>query len=317
MKPRPEVQFLDNLPNLKRDYLEKDRHLNDVLGKVSASFKEMVFEGMVVKIELCHLRQADSDSKVGWHIHPFTELTWVEGGDVVYEYEKGKVRVRDGEFFFMPAFTSHRWSTDKRPSRLHGFMLSILPRVNHPDSLLPRLSLVAEKLKFRLPKNKEASDSIRKGEEAASLDDALGYEAAGGHLRVGLSSLFRKIVDLLPKASSLDLPTMEKERPVALERAVAFINSNLSEGLSAGDVAKEVRFSPRHLDRIFNATFECPVGTFIQRTRLERARHLLGNPSLSIKQVSYACGYSDPNYFGRQFRQRYGKSPGVFRQGTP
>jgi len=57
-----------------------------------------------------------------------------------------------------------------------------------------------------------------------------------------------------------------------------------------------------------------PTAAFLLHTRLERARYLLDDSDLSIKQIAHACGFADPNYFSRIFRQRHGQSPGAYRQ---
>lgn len=47
--------------------------------------------------------------------------------------------------------------------------------------------------------------------------------------------------------------------------------------------------------------------------RLQKARELLLFPANSIASVSFDCGYQDPGYFARVFKQEYGSTPQEWR----
>ena len=52
----------------------------------------------------------------------------------------------------------------------------------------------------------------------------------------------------------------------------------------------------------------------MERVRLEKARKLLREPALTIKEIAHAVGYSGPNNFVRAFRRLSGLTPGEFRK---
>jgi len=47
---------------------------------------------------------------------------------------------------------------------------------------------------------------------------------------------------------------------------------------------------------------------------MDEAKRLLQDPENSIKDICYAIGYNDPNYFSKIFRKVIGKAPTEFRQ---
>ena len=49
--------------------------------------------------------------------------------------------------------------------------------------------------------------------------------------------------------------------------------------------------------------------------RLQKAKALLANPSLSIGAIALDCGYIDAGYFARVFKQEYGVTPQEWRVG--
>jgi len=53
---------------------------------------------------------------------------------------------------------------------------------------------------------------------------------------------------------------------------------------------------------------------FLQRTRLDEARRLLGDPTLTIKEVAARLHFSSEFYFSHFFRKASGMSPTQFRR---
>jgi AraC-like DNA-binding protein len=60
-----------------------------------------------------------------------------------------------------------------------------------------------------------------------------------------------------------------------------------------------------------NLTDYTPV-EFIRTYRLKRAEQLLLQKNLTISEVAYDVGFSDPNYFSKCFQKQYGKTPKDF-----
>lgn len=290
------------------------RQLNASLAQATAACGDITFDRTVIRIELYHLRQAAPHNRVDWHRHPFTELTWVEGGPIIYQHAEHTITLSDGELFFMPAFTPHCWHSSSGATALHGFMLTILPAADRHHSRVGQLPAAAAALGYRLPRLSAAADAFERAEAHAIHADDLGIEAAAGYLRAGLATVFRQIVAAVP-ADDAHLPLADRsDTPAALEKAVAFITTHLAEPIDVAAVARHVHLSARQLDRLFHHALDMPAGAFVLHTRLERARYLLGHSQMPIKQIARACGFADPNYFSRIFRQRHRQSPSAYRR---
>jgi transcriptional regulator GlxA family with amidase domain len=55
------------------------------------------------------------------------------------------------------------------------------------------------------------------------------------------------------------------------------------------------------------------VDGYLLHLRMQMARNLLLSTTLSIKEVAWKCGISDPKYFNKQFRRVTGRSPSLYR----
>lgn len=47
---------------------------------------------------------------------------------------------------------------------------------------------------------------------------------------------------------------------------------------------------------------------------MEKACQLLKSPSIKVRDVSEMCGYSDPFYFSKVFKENFGMSPTKYQQ---
>jgi len=68
-----------------------------------------------------------------------------------------------------------------------------------------------------------------------------------------------------------------------------------------------------HLARAFRDHFGETLGEYLRRRRLDRARGLLADGSLSLSQVAHLAGYADQSHLTRAIRQAMGTTPARLR----
>lgn len=84
--------------------------------------------------------------------------------------------------------------------------------------------------------------------------------------------------------------------------------------IAIGEIAAVCGLSSAHLRRVFKATMGVSIGTFIERIRFEKARMLLSESALPLKQIAHLLGFANPGAFSTAFRRSAGVSPSMFRQ---
>ena len=95
----------------------------------------------------------------------------------------------------------------------------------------------------------------------------------------------------------------------SLRAALDYLRSHFSELVSLDDVATAAGISSAHLSRLFRQELQLPFSDYLCSLRMEEAQRLLSESSLSIKEVGYAVGYHDANYFSRVFKRWVGVQP--------
>lgn len=99
-----------------------------------------------------------------------------------------------------------------------------------------------------------------------------------------------------------------------VRRAQEWLFEHFAEDVRVEELASRVASSPRNLSRRFKAaTGESPI-RYLQRLRINAARHLLENDLKTVREVSRAVGYRDLSFFRRLFKRHTGQAPQKYRE---
>ncbi len=99
-----------------------------------------------------------------------------------------------------------------------------------------------------------------------------------------------------------------------LNKLSAAVENHLADSqFTVEDLASAVGVSRVQLYRKVKTLLNCSVNDYVISRRLKRAKYLL-QQDLSINEIADQSGFSSPGYFATLFKQKYGKSPSVFRK---
>ena len=84
---------------------------------------------------------------------------------------------------------------------------------------------------------------------------------------------------------------------------------NLEEPLSQTDLAERAGLSTRQLERLFRKYLGATPTRYYLTLRLQRARQLLVQTSMSILSVALACGFVSASHFSKCYRECFGRTP--------
>lgn len=100
-------------------------------------------------------------------------------------------------------------------------------------------------------------------------------------------------------------------------KALQYIENHYQEPISLESAAEAIGISAGHLTRLMSDELKRGFAHTLIDFRVRRAKELLRQPALSIKEVSQRCGYPDPNYFSRLFRRMTGWTPREYAARQP
>lgn len=125
-----------------------------------------------------------------------------------------------------------------------------------------------------------------------------------------LSSLMRLFLyDLhrLYKAKTVSIPPR-------VQKMAEYLEEQVQKDVSMEDIAKQFSISVPHFTALFRQYYNTSPMNHLNNLRMTYASRLLTFYPYNCKEVAELCGFSDPLYFSRRFRQFWGISPRDFRK---
>jgi len=101
---------------------------------------------------------------------------------------------------------------------------------------------------------------------------------------------------------------------MAVCRAKKVFFADLSECPEMGLVAAVCNLSISHFARAFKASTGVPPHQRLMMARVDRARALLAESTMSLVDVAVTCGFADQSHFSQTFARVMGTSPGAWRR---
>ncbi len=101
-----------------------------------------------------------------------------------------------------------------------------------------------------------------------------------------------------------------------IEQITAYIREHYVEDIALQDIAGFLGYSDVYFCKLFKQNFGKNFITFLNEYRMNKAKELLSNPLINIKDVGQKVGYRDANYFTRLFKRMVGVTPSEYRSGV-
>ncbi|MGI6113916.1 MAG: PocR ligand-binding domain-containing protein [Mahellales bacterium] len=154
-------------------------------------------------------------------------------------------------------------------------------------------------------------------EGGASLDKLFGLnyqfiqELAGIH---DFDELCHWIVKVLDTFLDRVYETRNIKNAKSLGEALNFIRENYKNNLSLESVSQQIYISPYYLSHLFKEELGITFVEYLTRVRIEEAKKLLKDSSMSIVAIASEVGYEDASYFSKVFKKTTGLSPNQYRK---
>jgi AraC-like DNA-binding protein len=104
------------------------------------------------------------------------------------------------------------------------------------------------------------------------------------------------------------------ESHTQVERCLNFIHENYAKDFPVEALAKTVYVSPSYLFRIFRKKMGVTPMHYRNLIRVDKAKLLLLDRSLTMEGIASRIGFEDSKYFARVFKKETGASPSDFRR---
>lgn len=277
--------------------------------------KQDYFEDPTLSLQV-HIRDPQPEFPV--HAHGFDELVIILRGTAVHIVDGQPFPVKSGDVFVVAGKHEHQYQDmhglalanilfDSRALQMNQWDVRALPGFHALFALEPVLR-AQQKFNSRLQLSERqlnhANEIIRNLMRETEMRNP-GYRVMAKGLFMQLTVFLSRCYADKPSGESLDL--------LRLGDAIAHIETCFAEKITLDDLAQKAHLSKRHFQRIFTECMGRAPIDHLLHVRTRRAAELLLHSDRTITDIALECGFSDGNYFTRQFRQIMNQTPGQFR----
>ncbi len=107
---------------------------------------------------------------------------------------------------------------------------------------------------------------------------------------------------------------MENRLNSLILMAVNYIKENYRKEIALEDISREVNISPHYFSKLFKEQVGENFIDYITSLRIQKAKEHLAENRLSVKEICFDIGYTDPNYFSRLFKRVVGITPTEYKE---
>ncbi|OOP74796.1 response regulator transcription factor [Clostridium beijerinckii] len=125
-----------------------------------------------------------------------------------------------------------------------------------------------------------------------------------------ISKILNNIINSMEKQFSKE-PFNDRHE---IDLVKSYICKNYGKDISLDILAQYVYMTPSYLSSIFKKETGMGINSFIKNYRMEKAKDMLENTNIRIKEICNLVGYSNTSYFCQSFKEFYGLTPEKYRQ---
>jgi AraC-like DNA-binding protein len=152
-------------------------------------------------------------------------------------------------------------------------------------------------------------------EDVCRSADHFSFISTSGHITIS-----SKVMDFLhehPEKGTPALKVLGSADEKFLNQLMACVEKVWhQDDITITSFARELGMSKSQLGRKLKSLTELSPNDFLKEFRLRKAIRLMEDQSMNIAQVTMAIGFTNPSYFTKCFRKRFGKAPSDFQLTT-
>ena len=241
-----------------------------------------------------------------------SRLFYIVSGDVTAVVGGVKLgHLSPGHLLYIPAGT---------PYKLKGPYLRMVavafdPTVDYADTEAPKPVLAAEynaglvhSVTDLAPLDKVLHIEDFESERDTMLGLVSIFTSAEGEYRAVGSAILKQL--LLKAVETVDENALPARMVEALDK---YIRDNAGDDISNTEIGAIFGYHPFYISKVLKDRKGTTLRQYIIAYRLKLAKKLLSESAKSVNEVAQECGFNDPSYFTKTFKNAFGMTPKEYR----
>lgn len=239
-----------------------------------------------------------------WHEHLRFEINFVKKGRCILHLENESVTFAENEMMIISSHVNHAFEVGAEGATL--LQLEFLPEVfarfdtgNNSGELVTVTIFSKENRLIKIVNNVRIMRAVQR------IVNEMGAEKK--YYQYLVVMYYAELLILIYRhIDEVYLPICTND---ALIKAIAYLRLNYQSEFSITDVAEYAGVGERYLRKLFSQYLNISPLDYLNQLRINKSMELLRNTEMSVKEVSFKCGFNSPQYFSRLFKRQTGLSP--------
>lgn len=249
------------------------------------------------------------------HTHSSFEFHFIYSGACRVMLDSGEFRACKGDFYLTPPGVFHQQESIENEDLIEFCIHCDLRLLDRNETEAACLYHIFQNASCE--KREDLYGAIPLFQQALSEADtgALGfYNTIKGLIIMMLTASARALKPSF--AVDFSVPVRIRKNEHRFLQIEKFIDDNINNPIRAENIADAMFLSSKQVGRIIRQYNGMTTKEFIIQKKLDKAKQLLKESELTIKEISDLLGFSSEYYFSQFFKKHDGYPPKIFRQNT-
>lgn len=233
--------------------------------------------------------------RVDWHYHENAYFTFILQGNVIEGNKNEVYNCSTGSLLF------HNWQEPHYNIKPEGFTRGF--HVELEKKWLQNLDLSLGDLTGSLNiQNTDLKLLLYNIFKETKINDET--------TALSIESLLLQVLKQMVKGNEISL----KKNPLWVTKVREILNETFSEKLTLTGLSNSLDIHPAHLSRDFPKYFQCTLGNYVRKLKIQKSLLLLSKKTTSLSDITFECGFADQSHFNRCFKDIMGVTPFTYRK---
>jgi AraC family transcriptional regulator len=116
-------------------------------------------------------------------------------------------------------------------------------------------------------------------------------------------------IEIMAQAARSSISTVKKREPRWLKQVIELLHNSFFENLTLDGISLQVGVHPVYLATVFRQNFNCTIGEYTRRLKIEYACSQISRGELSLVEIALNAGFGDQSHFSKVFKKHLGMTP--------
>lgn len=208
----------------------------------------------------------------------------------IYEYKEAEKHMID--------------AVQHRKSEAYDYFLMMMNQINQLNDIAKRNKIIEALVLASHASRIDGIDDLDYFDYTCHINTLMGLK--GSELIEWAFQRFVDITGYVKKHNAIDYSNK------IVQATKEYLEAHYAEEISLEDVAEYVNISPQYFSKLIKKNTGFNFIDWLSMLRVKKAKELLTNSNLTVKEVCFMVGYKDPNYFSRIFKKKIGMTPSEY-----